>query len=66
MLPRSRRKRRGIFQPGLADARAILPEVGAAVAKWRDAAAHLGARPSEIGRMVAAFEHDDLARAKAM
>ncbi len=54
------------FSLGLHQARGIIGEVGAAVAGWREVAAAVGARPAEIGRMATAFEHDDLARAKAM
>ncbi len=56
----------GFFGLGLQDARAIIREVGAAVATWLEVAAQVGARPAEINRMATAFEHDDLARARAM
>jgi serine/threonine-protein kinase HipA len=47
-------------------ARAIAGEVAAAVARWREEALRLGARPVEIKRMASAFEHDDAAEAIAM
>lgn len=47
-------------------ARAIAGEVAAAVARWREEALRLGARPNEIERMASAFEHDDAARAIVM
>jgi serine/threonine-protein kinase HipA len=50
----------------LTAARNVIREVGAAVSNWRDVAVAVGARPSEIGRMASAFEHDDLARARAL
>jgi serine/threonine-protein kinase HipA len=56
----------GFFGLGLPKARTIIRDVGAAVATWRNAAAEVGARPSEINRMATAFEHDDLARAQAV
>ena len=45
-------------------ARAIVAEVGAAVAKWRAVAGRMRIAPSEIERMASAFEHDDLAAAR--
>lgn len=47
----------------LAGARAIIKEVAAVTATWRDTARAVGARPAEIHRMASAFEHDDLRRA---
>ena len=44
----------------LAEARSIAKEVGAAVARWRTAAAAHGIGRAEIERMASAFEHDDL------
>ena len=54
------------FGLGLAEARSIIGEVGRAVATWREVAAATGASPREIRRMASAFEHDDLARARAL
>lgn len=51
------------FNLGPKSARTCVRDVGAATAGWREAAADLGARPSEIKRMESAFEHDDLRRA---
>jgi serine/threonine-protein kinase HipA len=42
------------------DAIAVAGAVGQAVARWRDEAAALGIRPSEVERMSSAFEHSDL------
>ena len=42
------------------NARAIAAEVGAAVGRWRDAAARHGLTPDEVERMSSAFEHEDL------
>jgi serine/threonine-protein kinase HipA len=50
----------------LTAARSVIREVGAAVSNWRDVAVAVGARPAEILRMASAFEHDDLARARAL
>lgn len=47
-------------------ARAVIRDVAAATSTWRIVAAAVGARPAEINRMASAFEHDDLARAKAL
>lgn len=41
-------------------ARAIVAEVGRAVATWRAAAARQGLDASQIDRMAVAFEHEDL------
>lgn len=54
------------FGLGLPEARMIIREVGAAVSNWREVAARVGARTSEINRMASAFEHEDLARAASM
>ena len=47
---------------GIADkmARRIAKEAGQAVASWRNEAARLGIRGTEIDRMASAFEHADL------
>ncbi len=50
----------------LTKAHAIIREVAAATRTWRIVAGEVGARPAEISRMASAFEHDDLARAKAL
>jgi serine/threonine-protein kinase HipA len=50
----------GLTQP---EARKIVAEVGASVAKWRDGAKAHKLKPEEIDRMSSAFEHDDLRRA---
>ena len=55
-----------LFGLSLPDARAIIREVGAAVAQWRAIATEVGARPAEINRMASAFDHDDLTRAVAL
>lgn len=47
----------------LRQARAIIKEVAAATATWRDTAKAVGARSIEITRMGSAFEHVDLERA---
>lgn len=51
------------FGLSLADARARIRHVAETVRTWRDEAAAVGAKPSEIKRMASAFEHDDLAAA---
>jgi serine/threonine-protein kinase HipA len=56
----------GYFGLGLPAARLIIGEVGRAVSGWREVAQTVGARQAEINRMATAFEHDDLARARAM
>lgn len=55
-----------LFGLRLAEARAVIGEVGRAVADWREVAAAIGARPAEIRRMASAFEHEDLGRARKM
>ena len=50
----------------LAQARAIIKEVAAVTATWRETAKAVGARPAELSRMASAFEHDDLTRALAL
>lgn len=47
-------------------AKAIVREVAGAVRTWAEVAELNGARPAEIRRMASAFEHDDLARARAL
>lgn len=47
------------FRLSTDDAKAIIKEVGTAVAKWRDVAQSLGLRKNEIDRMASAFEHAD-------
>jgi serine/threonine-protein kinase HipA len=47
------------------EARAIVHEVGRAVASWRKEAARLGLSKAEIERMASAFEHGDLKAATA-
>jgi serine/threonine-protein kinase HipA len=54
------------FSLAAAEAKTIVNEVGTATATWREAAAALGARKSEIQRMESAFEHDDLRKALAL
>ena len=54
------------FALTLAQARAIIKEVAAATATWREVARATGARPAEINRMASAFEHEDLTRALAL
>jgi serine/threonine-protein kinase HipA len=44
-------------------ARRIMREVGAAVARWREAAGALGLSKNSIERMASAFEHEDLRQA---
>ena len=46
-------------------ARRIAGEVGDAVATWRETAGELGATHRDIDRLASAFEHDDLAAARA-
>lgn len=50
----------------LAAARAVIKEVAATTATWRDTAKEVGARAGEINRIASAFEHDDLTRALAL
>ena len=47
-------------------ARAIITEVAAATATWRDTAKTVGALPPEIARMASALEHDELTGAFAV
>lgn len=47
-------------------ARAVMSEVGDAVAEWRDVAARHALTEREIRRMSSAFEHEDLERAVAI
>ncbi len=54
------------FGLGLAAAKAIVKEVAAATATWREVAKSLDVRPSETNRMQSAFEHGDLTRALAL
>lgn len=51
------------FGLSLVEARAIIKEVAAATATWRDMAKSVGAPSGEINRMASAFEHEDLRRA---
>ncbi len=55
-----------LFALTLAQARAIIREVGTTTATWRDMAKSVGARTAEITRMASAFEHSDLTRALAL
>ena len=48
---------------GTSQARRIASEVGAAVAKWREAADRLGATVREVERMESAFLHEDVRKA---
>ncbi len=54
------------FGLSLAAARAVIKEIAAVTATWRETAKEAGARPAEITRMSSAFEHDDLKRALAL
>ena len=54
------------FALTLAQARAIIKEVAAVTATWREFAAAVGVRSAAIDRMASAFEHDDLQRALAL
>jgi serine/threonine-protein kinase HipA len=45
-------------------ARQIAKRIGDAVSSWREEAAKLGLKKTEIARMASAFEHDDLEAAK--
>ena len=56
----------GFFALTLAQARAVIREVAAVTATWRDTAKTVGARAAEIDRMASAFEHDELKRALAL
>ncbi len=53
------------FRLDQAEARAIARDVGDVVVTWRDIAAQHGLRASQIDRMASAFEHGDLAAARA-
>ena len=55
----------GYFGLDKAEARRIAAEVGKAVASWRKHAAAMGLAVSAIDRMASAFEHRDLAAARA-
>jgi serine/threonine-protein kinase HipA len=44
-------------------AKAIVREVGTAVARWRETATASGLSNKEIDRMATAFEHDELKEA---
>jgi serine/threonine-protein kinase HipA len=46
-----------------AEAKAIIREVGAAVARWRETASNLGLSHRDIARIASAFEHEDLKQA---
>jgi serine/threonine-protein kinase HipA len=54
------------FGLSLAAAKAIIKDVAAATATWRNVAEALNARSGEIDRMKSAFEHRDLTRALAL
>lgn len=54
------------FALTLAQARAVIKEVAAVTATWREVARAAGARAAEIKRMESAFEHDELKRALAL
>lgn len=56
----------GFFSLGQTAAKAILKEVAAVTATWRDTAAAAGARPIDLRRMESAFEHADLVSALAL
>jgi serine/threonine-protein kinase HipA len=56
----------GFYGLTLAQARSIIKDVVAVTATWRQVARTVGARASEINRMVSAFEHEDQARAMAL
>lgn len=49
-----------LFGLSLADAKAIVGEVGRAVADWRDVARQLGQTMNQIDRLASAFEHEDM------
>jgi serine/threonine-protein kinase HipA len=53
------------FRLDKAEGDAIAREVGDAVATWRDVAAQNGLSANQIDRLASAFEHDDLAAARA-
>ncbi len=54
------------FSLDAATAKSIAKEVAEVTARWRDVAATLDARATEIRRMETAFEHGDLAKALAL
>ena len=54
------------FGLSLADACRIIGEVAAATCTWRKVAAEAGATAAEINRMASAFDHGDLAKARAI
>ena len=49
----------------MSDARAVIADVGIAVAPWRTIAQELGIGVGEIDRVASAFEHEDLRMAVA-
>ncbi|HEY2659573.1 MAG TPA: type II toxin-antitoxin system HipA family toxin [Caulobacteraceae bacterium] len=53
------------FRLSKVEASTIAKEVGDVVATWRDVTAQHGLTASQIDRMASAFEHDDLAAARA-
>jgi serine/threonine-protein kinase HipA len=55
----------GYYALSLAEARSILGEVARATSRWREVAREVGASSVEMDRMVSAFEHDDLHKARA-
>ncbi len=54
------------FELATVDARAIVVEVGQAVARWRNAASDVGLTSTEINRMASAFDHEELKAAQSM
>lgn len=56
----------GDFGLKAADMRQIVREVCTAVCGWRTTASRLGLSPGEIDGMESAFEHDELAQARAL
>lgn len=50
----------GYFEMEIRKAKQVTTEVGRAVSKWRNEAAHLGLSKSEVERMASAFDHQDL------
>ena len=55
----------GYFELDNAAAKEIAAEVGKAVSEWRAEGARHGLAKTELDRMASAFEHEDLARARA-
>jgi serine/threonine-protein kinase HipA len=53
------------FRLDKVEAKAIAKNVGDAVASWREVAAQHGLTANQIDRMASAFEHNDLAIARA-